>query len=170
MDYITRHSAPSLTPSNRNLSGTAYDTLHEADSVVHRVYRDICGELDGPLQLAVSYDGSWKTRGFHSPFRVGFVIEVLTRLVIDYAIRPKYGKVDRRSFALVTDYLGHDKYAVHVFLNIILENIRAETSFHTVHFFSDGAASQFKQKYNFVNITYMSHYKKYVSSINNIDF
>ena len=35
------------------------------------------------LQLAVSYDGSWKTRGFHSPFRVGFVIEVLTGLVID---------------------------------------------------------------------------------------
>ena len=65
------------------------------------------------------------------------------------------GTVERRSFALVTDYLGHDKYAVHVFLNVILENIRAETSFHTVHFFSDGAASQFKQKYNFVNLTYL---------------
>ena len=33
--------------------------------------------------------------------------------------------------------------------------MRAETSFHTVHFFSDGAASQFKQKYNFVNLTYL---------------
>ena len=63
--------------------------------------------------------------------------------------------VERRSFVLVTDYLGYVKYAVHVFLNIILENIRAETSFHTVHVFSDGAASQFKQKYNFVNLTYL---------------
>ena len=50
--------------------------------------------------------------------------------------------VERRSFALVTDYLGHD---FHVFLNNILENIRAETSYHTVHFFSDWAASQMKQ-------------------------
>ena len=170
MDYIIKQSGPSLTPSNINLCGTSYDTLHEADSVVHRVYRDIYGVHDGPLQLAVSYVGSWKTRGFHSPFRVGFVIEVLTGLVIDYTIRSKYGKVDRRSFALVTDYLGYVKYAVHDFLNIRLDNIRAETSFHTVHFYSDGAACQFKQKYNFVNITYMSHYKKSVSSINNIDF
>ena len=69
--------------------GTAYDTLVESRSIVRRVHMDIYGESDGPLQLSVSYDGSWKTRGFHSPFGVGFVIEVLTGLVI-YAIRSKY--------------------------------------------------------------------------------
>lgn len=70
--------------------GTAYNTLLEAHSIVHRVHRDVYGEHDGPLKLAVSYDGSWKTRGFHSPFGVGFVIEMLTGLVIDYTIRSKY--------------------------------------------------------------------------------
>ena len=54
------------------------------------MHRDIYGESDGPLELSVSYDGSWKTRGFHSLFGVGFVIEVLTGLVIDYVVCSKY--------------------------------------------------------------------------------
>ena len=70
--------------------GTAYDALMAAHETVHRVYREVYGECDGPRQLSVSYDGSWKTRGFHSLFGVGFVVEVLTGLVIDYVIRSKY--------------------------------------------------------------------------------
>ena len=70
--------------------GTAYDALVEAHENVRRVHQEIYGESNGPLQLAVSYDGTWKTRGFHSLFGVGFVIEVLTGLVIDYVIRSKY--------------------------------------------------------------------------------
>ena len=50
----------------------------------------IYGQSDSLLQLSVRYNGSWKTRGFHSPFGIRFVIEVLTGLVIDYAIRSKY--------------------------------------------------------------------------------
>ena len=56
--------------------GTAVDALTEAHDSVRRVHRGIYGESDGPLELSVSYDGSWKTRGFHSLFGVGFVIEV----------------------------------------------------------------------------------------------
>ena len=83
-------SSISDTIKHKLVYGTAYDPLHEAHSVVHRVYRDIYGEHEGPLQLSVSYDGSWETRGFNSPYGVGFVIEVITGLVIDYAIRSKY--------------------------------------------------------------------------------
>ena len=70
--------------------GTACDALMAAHETVHRMYREVYGECDGPRQLSVSYDGSWKTRGFHSLFGVGFVVEVLTGLVIDYVIRSKY--------------------------------------------------------------------------------
>ena len=70
--------------------GIAYDALVEAHENVRREHEEIYGESNGHLQLAVSYDGSWKTRGFHSLFGIGFVIEVLTGLVIDYVIRSKY--------------------------------------------------------------------------------
>ena len=70
--------------------GTAYDALMEAHKNVRRMHQDIYGECNGPLQISVGYDGSWKTRGFHSLFGVGFVIEVLTGLVIDYVIQSKY--------------------------------------------------------------------------------
>ena len=72
------------------LFGTACDALVEAHDTVRRVYHDLYGASDGPIQLSVSYDGTWKTRGFHSLFGVGFIIEVVTGLVIDYAVRSKY--------------------------------------------------------------------------------
>ena len=74
----------------QKMFGTAVDALTEAHDSVRRVHRGIYGESDGPLELSVSYDGSWKTRGFHSLFGVGFVIEVLTGLVIDYVVCSKY--------------------------------------------------------------------------------
>jgi hypothetical protein len=59
------------------------------------------------------------------------------------------------SMAIVSDYLSHDKYAVNTFLKLILDylnkNIR---QFDEIVFFSDGAASQFKQKYLLANITH----------------
>ncbi|KAK6167991.1 hypothetical protein SNE40_021903 [Patella caerulea] len=42
------------------------------------------------LDIAVSYDGSWQRRGHTSNHRVGFVIEALTGLILDYGIRSKY--------------------------------------------------------------------------------
>ena len=54
------------------------------------MHRDIYGHHDGPLQLAVSYDGTWKMRGLHSQFGVGFVIDMLTGLLADYAIWSMY--------------------------------------------------------------------------------
>ena len=48
------------------------------------------GPCEGPRQLAVSYDGTWKTRGFQSPIGIGFVIETLTGLVLDYAVLSRY--------------------------------------------------------------------------------
>ena len=74
----------------QKMFGTAVDALTDAHDSVRRVHRDVYGESDGPLELSVSYDGSWKTRGFHSLFGVGFVIEVLTGLVIDYVVCSKY--------------------------------------------------------------------------------
>lgn len=52
--------------------------------------------------------------------------------------------------------MAHDKYCVHVCLDQILTLLKENVHFEVVHIFSDGAASQFKQKYNFCNLTHIS--------------
>lgn len=52
------------------------------------------------------------------------------------------------SFAIISDHLCHDKHAVWTFLRQLIEILRGNLSqLKTIFVFSDGAASQFKNKY-----------------------
>ncbi|KAH9365874.1 hypothetical protein HPB48_022866 [Haemaphysalis longicornis] len=53
-----------------------------------RSVRQLYAELDlaNPGNIAVSYDGSWMTRGHSSHIGVGTVIELFTVLVLDYVV------------------------------------------------------------------------------------
>lgn len=53
-----------------------------------RSVRQLYAELDlaNPGNIAVSYDGSWMTRGHSSHIGVGTVIELFTGLVLDYVV------------------------------------------------------------------------------------
>ena len=82
-------SAISSTIQSKLIS-VAGDTLRDSHRAVHRVYDERYGPCEGRRQLAVSYDGTWKTRGFQSPIGVGCVIEMLTGLVLDYAVLSRY--------------------------------------------------------------------------------
>ncbi|XP_052125656.1 uncharacterized protein LOC127749843 [Frankliniella occidentalis] len=63
-----------------------------------------------------------------------------------------------KSFALVSDYTQHDRYSVHVSLQVLLGEVFAFISdLRKVVIYSDGAASQFKQKYNMCNITHLAN-------------
>ena len=66
---------------------TAHASLDEdyADRVKDNV--DMTGE---PLDISVSFDGTWQKRGFTSLYGVGVVIEVTTGLVIDFEVLSKY--------------------------------------------------------------------------------
>jgi hypothetical protein len=60
------------------------------------------------------------------------------------------------SFALVSDNVTHDKYCVSVCLNYIISELNQYLpDLEEIVFFSDGAASQFKQRYLFQNMTRM---------------
>jgi hypothetical protein len=60
------------------------------------------------------------------------------------------------SFALVSDNVTHDKYCVDVCLNNIISKLKQYLpDLEEIAFFSDGAASQFKQRYMFQNMTRM---------------
>lgn len=70
-------------------------------------------------------------------------------------------EVTTKSYVFVSDYLSHDKYAVDVFTKKIIQDLHISGPhiMHTLHIFSDGAASQFKQKYNLCNITFIPDVK-----------
>lgn len=58
-----------------------------------------------------------------------------------------------KSFVLVSDVLTHTKESVWVFMNYLLKQLREDTpSLNVLNIFSDGAGSQFKQKYLFSNL------------------
>ncbi|CAF1563004.1 unnamed protein product, partial [Adineta steineri] len=62
------------------------------------------------------------------------------------------------SYALVSDDVSHDKYSIHVCLTrIITELKKTFSSLETVNIFSDGAAAQFKQRFSFANLTFLSN-------------
>ena len=61
-----------------------------------------------------------------------------------------------QSYAIISNELQHGKYAVHAFLDYLLRDLKATYPDITkVNFISDGAASQFKQKFLFTNLTFM---------------
>lgn len=65
-----------------------------------------------------------------------------------------YGKDTWNSYVVVSDNISHDRYCVDTFLRAILSNHGEKNPlFKYLRVLSDGAASQFKHKYNFANIT-----------------
>ncbi|CAF4170619.1 unnamed protein product, partial [Rotaria sordida] len=62
------------------------------------------------------------------------------------------------SFALVSNNISHDKYCVYNCITYIINKLKQQLpSLEEILFFSDGAASQFKQRYLMRNLTRMSY-------------
>jgi hypothetical protein len=60
------------------------------------------------------------------------------------------------SFAIISDHLAHNKYAVFTFLSrIIKEGQSKHKLIDNVTIFSDGCAAQFKNKYTLSNLCFM---------------
>ena len=62
--------------------------LDAATATVRRVYREIDSSLqeDAVIDLVVSFDGSWMTRGHKSAYGIGCAIDAMTGLCVDLAI------------------------------------------------------------------------------------
>ena len=93
--------------------------LDDAATVIRCVYRDIDPSIghDDTIDLTVSYDGSWMTRGHKSLYGIGCVVEVVTGLVLDlqvmslYCQRCAYASTrhgGRHTAAFKDWYLTHD--------------------------------------------------------------
>ena len=90
-DVVDEHSwQPPPQVIHCHLSNDPAETLAESHHVVHRVYEEMYRPCEELRQLAVSCDGTWKRLSFQSLIGVGFVIEMLTGLFLDYALLCKY--------------------------------------------------------------------------------
>ena len=59
------------------------------------------------------------------------------------------------SFMLVSDDLNHTKYSVYVYIEYIIKHLKQKVpSIKALNVFTDGASSQFKQRYLFSNLHY----------------
>ena len=62
--------------------------------------------------------------------------------------------LNHQSYVVVSDELSHDKASVYAFNNAILERAKEVTPVREVHYWSDGAGSQFKNRYNLSSLLY----------------
>ena len=64
------------------------------------------------------------------------------------------GDLEHKCYAVISDDLRHDKQSVYAFNKAILEEIKQITPVTKVHYWSDGPSSQFKNRYNLVNLLF----------------
>ena len=61
--------------------------------------------------------------------------------------------MSKKVFAIVSDNLNHTKEAVYTFMSFLISKLTEKyKSIKVINVFSDGAASQFKQRYLFSNL------------------
>lgn len=66
-------------------------------------------------------------------------------------------KLKHDSFVIISENTDHDCTAVHLFnekMIAFLKNRHGSENVKKLHYFSDGAGSQYKNKYNFINLLY----------------
>ena len=73
------------------LRDAADDVLRQSTQVVREAYLALDPECaTEPLDISVSFDGTWHKRGHTSLYGLGAVIDILTGLVLDYTVVSKY--------------------------------------------------------------------------------
>ncbi|GBL81937.1 hypothetical protein AVEN_50525-1 [Araneus ventricosus] len=73
----------------RSFTKASEKQFHQIRSEVKKAYNE---EKDGITNIAVTFDGTWLTRGHTSQIGIGCVIDMLTGYVIDYQVMSKYCK------------------------------------------------------------------------------
>lgn len=66
--------------------------------------------------------------------------------MVVYYKRNESASLECLSFCVISDYMQHSTSAVHLFITMLLEELVKEMAIEHVHYYSDGAASQYKNK------------------------
>lgn len=99
---ITKEAYKNLTPAHdKNTHLKNYEQLEKKPSYEQNASEANSIEI---FDIAVSYDGSWPTRGHKSKHGFGCVIDLLTGYVLDFDVASKFCRV----CASAADALGED--------------------------------------------------------------
>ena len=64
------------------------------------------------------------------------------------------GDLEHKPYAVISDDLRHNKQSVYAFNKAMHEEVKKFTQVNKVHYWSDGAGSQFKNKYNLSSLLF----------------
>ena len=158
--YITHETA--ITNASMRV---ANDVMCESAQIVRRVYKELDPSIDesGVMDLMVSFDGSWMTRGHRSMYGIGCVVEVVTGLVIDFTIlslycqrcacaASRYGGRDTDDFKkwykahdnCTANYTGSSNAMEKTAAEILWNNSLGKHNFRYTTMLSDGDSSTYK--------------------------
>ena len=158
--YITHETA--ITNASMRV---ANDVMCESAQIVSRVYKELDPSIDesGVMDLMVSFDGSWMTRGHRSMYGIGCVVEVVTGLVIDFTIlslycqrcacaASRYGGRDTDDFKkwykahddCTANYTGSSNAMEKTAAEILWNNSLGKHNFRYTTMLSDGDSSTYK--------------------------
>lgn len=68
------------------MDGCYADTIKKVHEAVRRHYASKGSTTDGLLDIDITFDGTWMTRGHGSHIGIGLVLEVDIRLVVDFEV------------------------------------------------------------------------------------
>lgn len=108
MEIMSNSTFSKMTKSlSKSTIKSGQINLTSARERVRQTYAELDkynNDYDKPIDIAVSFDGTWHKRGHTSNYGVGCVIELHTGLVIDYCVLSKYC----HACALAMSDLGKD--------------------------------------------------------------
>ena len=71
--------------------------------------------------------------------------------------RNEDGTLEHRNICVVSDSTQHSTVTVFAFLKVVIEFLKQEfPSVKKIHYFTDGCAGQYKNKYNFINLCHVT--------------
>lgn len=106
-----------------------------------RMLKSFCAEGEGVLQEDFSENFSLRHQNEIMPAH--WNSNTVTIFTAVFTTKDK-----QINFSVVSDELRHDKFAVFSFNKLILQYFQESNPIKTLHIFSDGAASQFKNRYS----------------------
>ena len=132
---VTRDFLPSPPPRPGRAAGSLKDTVPEGDVILHGDFSENFSYNIQDAAQGVHWDRSQCT--LH-PFVAYWRVE---------------GELHHQSFCCICDDLKHDPAMVHAFITEVVHRVKNIVPQVTkIHYFTDGCAAQYKNRFNFVNV------------------
>lgn len=111
--------------------------------------------LDNEIIMHIDFAENYAIKHDREIMSAHWASETVTIYTCATYFRELDGTLQHQSYAVISDDLSHSKDSVKVFNEQILNDLQSiKNNIKKVHYWSDGAASQFKNRYMFANLLF----------------